>query len=619
MNILQAISAIVILLYFTSCKDTAIDRALIFAGGNRKEIEKTYNFYDDKEKKLAAYYLIHNMKGHYSTCNAQTEAFLKDLRTCDTIADRQEINFWWKRAKENDATIKKNYDLQTLSAEFLTNNIDNAFTAWKNSAWAEDITFELFCETILPYRFANELLAEGWRDSLYKKYSPLIENISDIKQAFAIVYRNVNKQFKDGETDCKHILSVLDMEKMFRGTCLARCIYMGSVMRALGIPVSIDGVEHWANYSTKGHTWIALVLNDGTYTLADNDSIPRKYNPVNSSLFEYENREDGSNINKNSFKKRYAKIFRSTYAIMKEGDKRKKDVSSEYGLTSSISIKSSIKKACLCIYVTGKGWTPIAEATNKNGFLKFENIGDSIIYLLAETENGKTEHVGNPFLVTAGKTHYFTPSFNNSRKVTLTRKYPLTGYITQRWERFIGAEFLLSNDSLFNSYVSLGIIEKTPQYINHINISNKKKYRHLRFKAKKGKYPELANLLIKDNNKTIESLSREELHDLYYDNTKSNNKYHIYENTITIDLGKKHRITEIIFSPYNDDNFVVPDNVYELLFYYNEWKSLGQKTSSTYSIQYNNVPDNALLILKNLTKGKEERIFTYDNGKQSWW
>ena len=129
----------------------------------------------------------------------------------------------------------------------------------------------------------------------------------------------------------------------------------------------------------------------------------------------------------------------------------------------------------------------------------------------------------------------------------------------------------------------------------------------------------MANLLIKDNNKTIESLSREELHDLYYDNTKSNNKYHIYENTITIDLGKKHRITEIIFSPYNDDNFVVPDNVYELLFYHNEWKSLGQKTSSTYSIQYNNVPDNALLILKNLTKGKEERIFTYDNGKQSWW
>jgi hypothetical protein len=26
-----------------------------------------------------------------------------------------------------------------------------------------------------------------------------------------------------------------------------------------------------------------------------------------------------------------------------------------------------------------------------------------------------------------------------------------------------------------------------------------------------------------------------------------------------------------------------------------------------------------LYLLQNLTKGKEERIFTYENGKQVWW
>ena len=31
------------------------------------------------------------------------------------------------------------------------------------------------------------------------------------------------------------------------------------------------------------------------------------------------------------------------------------------------------------------------------------------------------------------------------------------------------------------------------------------------------------------------------------------------------------------------------------------------------------VPDNALLLLHNTTKGKEERIFTYENKKQVWW
>lgn len=32
-----------------------------------------------------------------------------------------------------------------------------------------------------------------------------------------------------------------------------------------------------------------------------------------------------------------------------------------------------------------------------------------------------------------------------------------------------------------------------------------------------------------------------------------------------------------------------------------------------------NVPTNALLLLRNHTKGKEERIFTYENGEQVWW
>ena len=36
-------------------------------------------------------------------------------------------------------------------------------------------------------------------------------------------------------------------------------------------------------------------------------------------------------------------------------------------------------------------------------------------------------------------------------------------------------------------------------------------------------------------------------------------------------------------------------------------------------LEYDNVPDNALLLLRNLTKGKEERIFTYEDGKQVWW
>ena len=51
-----------------------------------------------------------------------------------------------------------------------------------------------------------------------------------------------------------------------------------------------------------------------------------------------------------------------------------------------------------------------------------------------------------------------------------------------------------------------------------------------------------------------------------------------------------------------------------------DWKSLGTKISG-YSQQlvYNNVPNDALFLLRNHTEGNEERIFTYDGEKQIWW
>jgi hypothetical protein len=59
---------------------------------------------------------------------------------------------------------------------------------------------------------------------------------------------------------------------------------------------------------------------------------------------------------------------------------------------------------------------------------------------------------------------------------------------------------------------------------------------------------------------------------------------------------------------------------YELLYFdKNKWVSLGMKTATVCSISYDDVPRNALLWLRNLTEGKEERIFTYEEGKQVWW
>jgi len=69
------------------------------------------------------------------------------------------------------------------------------------------------------------------------------------------------------------------------------------------------------------------------------------------------------------------------------------------------------------------------------------------------------------------------------------------------------------------------------------------------------------------------------------------------------------------------DNFIKENEEYELFYWdKNQWNSMGKQigTSKQY-LEYTNAPLNALFLLRNLTKGKEERIFTYENGQQDWW
>lgn len=89
---------------------------------------------------------------------------------------------------------------------------------------------------------------------------------------------------------------------------------------------------------------------------------------------------------------------------------------------------------------------------------------------------------------------------------------------------------------------------------------------------------------------------------------------------IILNMSKLPEIYKIEIMPRNDDNYVVPGNLYELLYREKDgWISLGKKMSTDYSLDYNNVPSGALYWLKNHTKGIEERIFTIENNKQVFW
>lgn len=90
---------------------------------------------------------------------------------------------------------------------------------------------------------------------------------------------------------------------------------------------------------------------------------------------------------------------------------------------------------------------------------------------------------------------------------------------------------------------------------------------------------------------------------------------------LTFDLGNYYQLKEMLYTPWNDDNYVSPGEEYEL-FYHNGiggWQSLGKQMATSDSLVYDNIPSNAILWLRNLTKGKEEQQFIIDQeGNQSF-
>jgi len=58
---------------------------------------------------------------------------------------------------------------------------------------------------------------------------------------------------------------------------------------------------------------------------------------------------------------------------------------------------------------------------------------------------------------------------------------------------------------------------------------------------------------------------------------------------------------------------------YELFYWDGGWQSHGKKAAGDQPLQFDNVPGNALYWLVADDSDKEERIFTYSNGRQVWW
>lgn len=597
----------------------------------------------DSLKYKAALFIIDNMSGHFSPEGTQIELFTELINSINSKKGIHELNEAWGNAGKNGKTILLP-DSAIVTERMLISNIDAAFDAWENVPWKDDIDFDTFCRYILPYRCSNEHIGGNWRMAMREAYLHIISDETDLLRAFVKIKKAVYNDVVLSNAYCPYELDAITIHRIGKAECGQRAIVLVDVLRALGIPSAIDITPMWADYSSKGHGWTSVVTNGGTtYTVFENDTIAKSMNPVDASVFipRYTVKAEDHCPYEVKQTKTPVKIYRKEYALndmVANGNVHDssfhflKDVSAFYGLVSKVVLDVKTENTVyLCSYLSAKDWLHIDFVKPKNGKAIFENVGNGAVCTAYIMENGKRRYVTLPFVVDEnGVGRFFNPDLKNTENVRINRKYPLCQYTVDTWGFMKNGTFLGANNSDFTNADTLAKIKTMPYGLTEIGCNSNVKYRYLGYKAPLNNRSSLSELQFITNDKdgervlhgtySAKGIDTTHLEYLYDGNTATSCRGLNTGYTITIDLGDGNAssVSMIRFSPSTDLNFVEKGHLYELYYFDTEWHLVGRQITQTEELVFTKVPSAALLLLKDKTAGKEERIFEYRKGQQIW-
>jgi len=332
--------------------------------------------------------------------------------------------------------VEKQLDISIVTSEMLIENIDLAFKVWR-LPWAKNLSFDDFCEFVLPYRGFGEPV-DNWRKQYYKRNSWVIDSMEGSKdriKASELVNDELESWFVGNRFFMKYPggQSPIMLLKSKMGKCVDQVNLAIYSMRSVGLPVTMDYTPLYGNFKT-GHTWNTLLLENGT-TLNFQGTEARDIGA--KQLFPY----------------KLSKVYRKTFAENKESlankisnykdipprlrSKHFVDVSADYShvfktktlrLDVSANNKNETKEkyAYLCTF-NNSTWEAITWAKIKDGAVSFENVGVDIVYLLAYYKSGEYTFVDSPFILSEKEElKYLTPEEDSIQTIKLERKFPLS-------------------------------------------------------------------------------------------------------------------------------------------------------------------------------------------------
>lgn len=485
-------------------KITSVEASLRSSGVNRKELEKVLHHYQknpaDSLKYKAACFLIENMPFYTYSYGEQLENY-KSYYT------------WLKKSKGKTPqqvvdSIKKIYgpmkepskkrDIMEIDSAYLCRNIDWAFKVWQEQPWGKNISFETFCEYLLPYRIGDEPLTY-WRETYYEKYNSLLDSLRmsdslDIEDPVVAANYLISKlpdksYYYTSVTPYPFGHIGPEYVQYLSGTCREVTDFAVYLFRALGIPCAIDFVPA-RSYINAGHFWLTTWNKDGEEYMTD---FPQKLRPVRKNW--WYRWDDSSKVYRYTFS-----VNRGLYEQMaKYGEEvypfwrlpKFTDVTYGYGynfkkelvipLDKQYKTKRNGKIAYLCVSARDR-WTPVDWTVYDAGHLAFQYVRKGSFMRVATYENGELCFLTDPFYADKqnDEIHYY-PVGKERQDVVLYAKCNIE--IENRFRnKMIGGVFEGSNHPDFLEKDTLFIIQGKPNRLNTtVKSWSDKEYRYLRY------------------------------------------------------------------------------------------------------------------------------------------
>lgn len=621
------ISLLFVVLSLISCEDNKnisdnrLEIALEASGTNRNELEKVLKYYStdpkDSLKLKATEFLISNMTYHTSLCGDYIDRHIEIVDSLFSTIPLPLRSIIYTIPSGIDSLkpyIKTEFDIEKISADFLIKNIDYSFRIWENAMYEPKISFDDFCEYILPYKFGNEPLVL-WKDSIvqdYKSYRDL--NTYRLKMSELSLLKNMHftmmeyTQFKD-----PNLFSYVQTQENTASKFLVS-------YRSSGIPTAIDFIP-FADIKDYNNSFWSTIICD-KYLNSNNTYLGKKF---------------------------FAKVFRKTYSINPIPDDKdnfvpdfiknpyNKDVTDIYQNTSVVDydfgdLPSNVKYAYLAVFYDGD-WRELSWSKLKNGKASFKNMGRDIIYMPIYYNGTERVCADNPILVRSNGNVCdigIVGSDTQNLKINRVSTYKVEEEYAIR--SIVGSQIAGCSDTLNIKFDTLAQINhyKHMQF-DTVNINSDKKYKHWFLLTPE--YVSIAEIKFFNEkgdeiNGVAYMINRRYMIDRF--NIDLNNINNLFDNnalthfsTIAgfgISFEKPISVSKISYMLKYSESGIIPNNKYEL-FYFNsgKWVSLGEKIATGYDIEFENIPVGALLWLHDYGKKCEERPFTIVNGKIKFW